>query len=66
MSDTVTVTALRSYTHDGEAHEEGETYHVKADAVDSLVGQGLVVRAEHTSEPVPHIATMKPAAKGHK
>jgi len=52
----VTVEALKSHTHAGEAYEVGDTYDVDEAAVESLQVQGMAIRTDR-------VAVAKHAAK---
>ena len=49
--EMVTVTARKFHTHQGQAHDEGDTYAVAAEDVGNLVAQGMVSQPE--AAPVP-------------
>ena len=54
MSDdqpTVSVTALKFHTLDGQAHQTGETYAVDAAQVDNLVAQGMATPVDAPAPP---------------
>lgn len=57
MSDRVTVTALRTHTHDGKEYQEGDTYEVEAEALENL----RVLRMAVPSDQVPPKAETPPA-----
>jgi hypothetical protein len=59
----VTVTALKSHTHDGKAHQEGDTYPVDADQVENLRVQGMATPSDEVEQDEPDESGKKSAKK---